>query len=69
MRTKKQVFLVYTTKGALNQAISFILGLKIKFDVLNKTGYKYIRISQASFKKCKYLDLYTNTHTIFSSLI
>lgn len=69
MRTKKQVFLVYTTKEALNMAINFLLELNVKFDVMETKLNKYVRISQKSFKKCKYIDLYTNTHTIFSSVI
>lgn len=66
MKNSKKVILVFNTESKYNEAIEMLLLLNVKFTAkLNK----YIAIGQYAFKKSPYIDLYTGSDAVFSSVI
>ena len=69
MKTKKQVFFVFADRLSYENAITHMLSFDMVFNGLKTAKNYYIRISQKTFKRYPYLDLYLEHKTFFSSVI
>ena len=62
---KRKVILVFKNKKQYEEAIDFLLKLKIAFN--GTTNQKFIAVSQSNYKKFD-LDLYLNSLNTFSKI-